>query len=153
MTEEFSDLVFATGQLARIDLDIGTMTWTNAGHPLPLLIRDGQVVEQLSCPPTTPWGLGHLFEPVTPPALASVALEPGDSVLLYTDGVIEAHQPGQEQFGIERLVDLVDRLASGQLEPEEIVRRLTRAVLEHQNDLLADDATVVLLRWNGPDPT
>ena len=151
MTGEFSDLVFATGQLARIDLDIGAMTWTNAGHPLPMLIRGGQVVEQLDCPPTPPWGLGHLVDPDTPTTVASVALEPGDSVLLYTDGVVEAHQPGQEQFGTERLADLVGQHASEQLEPEEIIRRLTRAVLEHQNDLLADDATLVLLKWNGPD--
>jgi len=81
--------------------------------------------------------------------VATTALEPGDSVLFYTDGVVEAHLPGREQFGVERLTDLVGQHAADQLEPEEIVRRLVRAVLDHQDDHLADDATMVLVQWNG----
>lgn len=150
MEREFGDQAFATGQLVRIDLDVGTMTWTNAGHPPPMLIRGGQVVKELECAPTTPWGLGHLIEPGRATPVATEALEPGDGVLLYTDGVVEAHQVGAEQFGKERLADLVGQHASDRLEPEEILRRLTRAVLDHQQDDLADDATLVLVQWNGP---
>jgi hypothetical protein len=54
MTSEFPQLAFATGQLARIDLDSGAMTWTNAGHPPPLLVRGGRVIA-LGCTPTLPW--------------------------------------------------------------------------------------------------
>jgi serine phosphatase RsbU (regulator of sigma subunit) len=143
-------LAFATGQLARVDLDTGAMTWTNAGHPLPILIRGGQVVKQLDCPPTLPWGLGELANPTTSTTVATEALEPGDSVLFYTDGVVEAHLPGQDEFGVERLADLVGQHASDQLEPEAVISRLVRAVLEHQDDQLADDATLVLFQWNGP---
>jgi serine phosphatase RsbU (regulator of sigma subunit) len=81
--------------------------------------------------------------------IATVALEPGDGVLFHTDGVTEAHKPGSEQFGTERLADLVGRHASDQLEPEEIIRRLVRSVLEHQHERLSDDATIVLFQWNG----
>jgi serine phosphatase RsbU (regulator of sigma subunit) len=150
MAAEFHDCAFTTGQLVRIDLDSGAMTWTNAGHPLPLLIRGGRVIKELECAPTPPWGLGALAKPRTPIAVATDALEPGDGVLFYTDGVIEAHPRGGEQFGVDRLADLLGQHASDQLEPEEIVRRLVSAVLEHQHDQLADDATLVLFQWNAP---
>jgi len=150
MATQFSDPSFTTGQLARVDLDSGAMTWTNAGHPLPMLVRGGRVVDLPACPPTLPWGLGSLAGTPTPVPVATEALEPGDSLLFYTDGVIEAHLPGQEEFGVERLVDLVGQHASDQLEPEEIVRRLVRSLLEHQDDRLTDDATLVLFKWNGP---
>jgi serine phosphatase RsbU (regulator of sigma subunit) len=141
---------FATGQLARVDLDTGALTWTNAGHPLPMLIRAGQVVREVACPATLPWGLGSFDRSPAAVTVAVEDLEPGDSVLFYTDGVIEAHVPGGEQFGAERLADLVGRYASDQVEPEEIVRQLVQAVLEHQDDQLNDDATLVLLHWRGP---
>jgi serine phosphatase RsbU (regulator of sigma subunit) len=147
---EFPHLAFATGQLARVDLETGELTWTNAGHPLPMLVRGGQVIKHLDCPPTLPWGLGALDDGTSIAAVAAESLEPGDSVLFYTDGVVEAHLPGEEQFGVERLADLVGQHASDQLEPEEIVRRLVRAVLERQDDHLLDDATLVLFQWHGP---
>jgi len=148
IAREFGANTFATGQLSRVDLDKGILTWTNAGHPLPMLVRHGRVVKSLGCQPTLPWGLGALLAGEVP--VATEALEPGDSVLFYTDGVVEAHLPGAEQFGLDRLADLVGQHASQEAEPEEVLRRLVRAVLEHQDDRLADDATMVLFQWNGP---
>lgn len=150
MVSQFPD-AFATGLLARIDLDSGAMEWTNAGHPLPLLIRGGRVVAEMACVPSLPWSFGAPFAGDLTPAVAHAALEPGDSILFYTDGVTEAHLPGREQFGVDRLIDLVGQHASDQLAPEEIVRRLVRAVQEHQDDRLSDDATAILLRWQKPD--
>ena len=147
MASQFAG-AFTTGQLVRIDVDSGTMTWTSAGHPSPLLIRGGQVIGELECPPALPFGLGALTG--VPPTVETDSLEPGDSVLFFTDGVTEAHVPGGEQFGIERLADLAGQHASDELEPEELVRRLVRAVLEHQDDMLSDDATMVLFKWHGP---
>ena len=82
--------------------------------------------------------------------VASEHLEPGDSVLFHTDGVTEAHVPGGEAFGTERLADLAGRHASDQLDPAEIVRHLVSAVLDYKPDRLDDDATLVLVRWDGP---
>jgi serine phosphatase RsbU (regulator of sigma subunit) len=141
---------FATGQLAQIDIDTGAMTWTNAGHPRPLLIRGGRVIDELHCHPTVPWGLASPLGRNDTPTAATESLEPGDSVLLYTDGVVEAHEPGGDQFGIERLSDLAGRHASDVLEPEEVVRQIVRSVLDYKADQLADDATLLLVRWNGP---
>ena len=71
-------------------------------------------------------------------------------MLLYTDGVTEAHAPGSEAFGLERLTDLLERESAGDHQPEELLRRLVRAVLAHQGGQLRDDATFLLLRWAGP---
>ena len=138
---------FTTGQLVRIDVETGAMSWTNAGHPPPILIRGGQVIGELQAESTLPWGLGFLGSAGV--TVASQALEPGDSVLFYTDGVVEAHVPGGDEFGAGRLADLAGQHASDQLEPEEVIRRLVRAILERQDDRLTDDATLVLVQWHG----
>ena len=58
--------------------------------------------------------------------------------------------PGGDLFGLDRLADIAGRHTSDLLEPEEIVRQIVRSVLDHQADQLDDDATLVLIRWNGP---
>lgn len=141
---------FVTGQLARLAVDTGELRWTNAGHPLPLLVRGGKVVGELDCPPTIPWGLGAVSGTKRRVSTATVSLEPGDSVLFHTDGITEAHVPNGEQFGIDRLVDLLGQHTSESQEPEETIRRLVQAVLDHQDGKLGDDATLVLVRWTGP---
>ena len=151
MATHLPQLLFATGQLARIDLDTGVLSWTNAGHPLPLLIRQGQVLQELQCEPSLPWGLGGLDLQDAPPAvLATVALEPGDSVLFFTDGVTESVVSGGGRFGVEHLADLVGQHASNQLEIEEVVRRLARSVVEDHLGKPNDDATLVMVQWLGP---
>lgn len=147
ITAQYRGETFVTGLLGRIDTGTGVFTWTNAGHPPPLLIRAGRVLGELQCPPTPPWGLleGR-------PHVASEALEPGDCVLLYTDGVTDARTPDGEDFGFERLIEVVHGQASDLVQPEEVVRLVVRSVLQHRNTDLADDATVVLLRWEGPAP-
>jgi serine phosphatase RsbU (regulator of sigma subunit) len=145
LTSEYRDASFVTGILARLDTTTGELTWTNAGHPSPLLIRGGQVIGELDDGQRTPpWGLAD-----GTPHPGSVQLEPGDGVLLYTDGVIEARTPDGELFGLERLRDLVQIHASDLLRPEEIVRRLVHDVVRHQDRELRDDATLVLVRWEG----
>ena len=149
ITKNCRSFAFATGQLARIDLESGILTLTNAGHPLPLLVRGGRVIRELECEPTLPWGLGIALGRPASPTVAVEQLEPGDSVLFYTDGVIEAHKPGGDQFGIGRLSDITGRHADDLEEPEEIVRLIVRSVLDYKADQLADDATLVFVRWNG----
>lgn len=142
--------LFATGQLARVDLETGVMTWTNAGHPHPLHIRNGQVLAELDCPSSLPWGLGALDQDSGPPTVATVGLEPGDGVLFFTDGVTESSTDDGGPLGVEHLIDLVGQHASDQLEVEEIVRRLARSVVDAHQGQPSDDATLVLMQWYGP---
>jgi sigma-B regulation protein RsbU (phosphoserine phosphatase) len=78
-----------------------------------------------------------------------VDLEPGDAVLCYTDGVIEARTPDGEFFGLDRLSDLTEREAASEQPAEELVRRLVFAVLDYQVSELRDDATLLLVQWTG----
>ncbi len=133
---------FVTGQIARLDVQSGQLTWTNAGHPLPLHVRNGRVVGTLACRPSLPWGLrGRLAE------RAVETLEPGDSVVFYTDGVIEGRSPGGEPFGIDRFVDTIERAAASPIPSDVILRTAINGVLDYQDRRLRDDATIVWLSW------
>jgi len=136
---------FVTGILARLRLDTGELAWSCAGHPVPLLLRDRRVVGPLGCEPSSPFGLDS-----GTPLLQTIALEPGDSVLLYTDGVVEARTKEGNELGLERLTDLLEREAAAETPPDETLRRLIRSTLDHRGGTLRDDATLVLLRWGEP---
>jgi serine phosphatase RsbU (regulator of sigma subunit) len=82
--------------------------------------------------------------------VVEVALEPGDAVLLYTDGVVESRGPDGEPFGEARLQDLLEREHLSGRQPAEVLRRLVRSALTHQVTPLRDDASMVYLRWDGP---
>jgi serine phosphatase RsbU (regulator of sigma subunit) len=70
-------------------------------------------------------------------------------VLLYTDGVTEARSPEGEFFGEQRLADLLTRNLAAGLPVPETMRRAVRALLEHQQGQLTDDATLLLVEWRG----
>lgn len=138
--------VFSTAVLAELDTVSGAFSWVNAGHPEPLLIRGGRLVKTLSAPPRPPLGLGYLLD-TDAATVGTEQLEPGDQVLLYTDGVVEARSPDGEFFGAERLAELVVRHLAGGLPAPETVRRVVRELLAHHQDELTDDASMLLLGW------
>lgn len=147
LAEHFHEDQFATGQVAELDARTGVLRWISAGHPPPILIRDGRAVGALTCAPTLPLGLGGDIAEV-----ADEQLEPGDAVLLYTDGVTEARSHEGEFFGSYRLADFVGRATAAGLAPHETLRRLTHALLDHQEGTLQDDATMLLVQWRGRQP-
>ena len=140
----YHDSSFSTGVLGRLELGSGMLSWTNAGHPLPLLIRGGRVVKELACRPTPPWGTV-----ARDPTVATEQLEPGDSVLAFTDGVSEARTPEGVEFGVERLIDLIDQNASELLRPQQILQTLLHGIRNHLKGDPRDDATFVLIQWEG----
>jgi serine phosphatase RsbU (regulator of sigma subunit) len=140
---QFGHSQFATAVLARLDVDTGRLRWINAGHPQPLIVRGSSVVHPPHCPPARPLGLQE-----GRPLCCETRLEPGDRLLLYTDGIVEARSPDGEFFGERRLADFVKAaVADGEPAPE-TVRRLLRRLLAHQADQLQDDASIVVLEWH-----
>jgi hypothetical protein len=138
----FPESAFVTGVLAELDVTSGRLRYVNAGHPAPLLLRGGRVVKELTGGRRVPFGLDT--EGMT---VGVEVLEPGDWLALYTDGITEARDAAGAWFGEARLVDFLTReIAAGQ-PPPETVRRLTKAVLDHQGGLLQDDASILLARW------
>jgi serine phosphatase RsbU (regulator of sigma subunit) len=140
---------FATGLLCELDTTRGVLTWISAGHHEPLLLRGGRFVRGLHVEPLLPLGLNQNLGRGAA-AVGTEQLQPGDMLLLYTDGVIEARSPGGEFFGQQRLVDMVIRNLAAGLPAPETMRRVVHALLEHQAGDLDDDATLLLVEWHGP---
>jgi Stage II sporulation protein E (SpoIIE) len=137
---------FATAILARLDTSTGVLHYLNAGHPPALLVRSGHVVKELDAPPRPPLGI---TDPAGRPAVVvHEQLEPGDRLLMYSDGITEARDHEGRFFGERRLLELTEQTAAPQLSAPETLRRLAAAVLEHQDGRLQDDATLLLVDWS-----
>jgi serine phosphatase RsbU (regulator of sigma subunit) len=142
LISQFSRESFVTGHVARLDTATGEFTWINGGHPDPLLIRGTTVVGEAHADPCFPFGLGIVIDEV-----GHLRLEPGDRLLFYSDGVIEARPVGGEQYGIGRLRERVERHLADRLIPAEIIRRIIKDVMGHRGAPLADDASLVMIEW------
>ncbi|MEU8467277.1 PP2C family protein-serine/threonine phosphatase [Streptomyces sp. NPDC029006] len=144
LIEQFGRTRFVTGILADLDTSTGMLTWVNRGHHPPVLIRDGRWTTLLRCPPTHPMGTDLRL----PTKLCREQLQPGDRLVLYTDGITEAQVPGGEEFGLARFVDILVRHHIDGLSVPETLRRLIQTHLHHSR--LRDDATIVVCEWLGP---
>jgi serine phosphatase RsbU (regulator of sigma subunit) len=113
-----------------------------------LLLRGGKVVRVLDSEPGLPLGLGG-----EPPLTSTESLEPGDRVLFFTDGIVDAKARDGTPFGEERLIEMLRKADMSGLTAAEALRRLKGEILDHQDGDLSDDATVLLLEWRNRDAT
>jgi serine phosphatase RsbU (regulator of sigma subunit) len=145
ISRQFGPDHFVTAQLMHINIATGELEMVNAGHPAPLLIREGRVERQLESATTLPVGFGG-----EEPRIREHLLQPGDRVLCYTDGIIEEHVTGGEPFGEERLIHCVNRLGE---EPSQGVRadlrRLSHTLKRERGGHTSDDATLFMIEWRG----
>ncbi|MGA2099035.1 MAG: SpoIIE family protein phosphatase [Candidatus Acidiferrum sp.] len=121
--------------------DDGHMEFINAGHPSPFLIRKG-VAEEPFSEGSYPVGL----VPEAEYSVARVKLEPGDTVVLFSDGVTEAMDPDEELFGVPRL----RKVLTGQTECP--LDQIQKSVLEAVENFArgasqADDLTLLIVRY------
>lgn len=144
---------FVTAIAASVDITTGRLTWATAGHPEPLHVRGGHTLAPKNVQPSPPLGLMEWAGTDHAPPLTSVYLEPGDGLLFYTDGVVEARAAAGEPFGEDRLRDFLERASGSGREPAEALRHLIRSVVDYIAPAhLRDDATTVFLQWDGAAP-
>ena len=130
---------FVTGQVVRIDNISGTARIVNAGHPSPILVRDGRA-ESLELAPGFPFGIAADAEY----PIQELVLTPGDRLVFLTDGMLERNATD---------VNAVEILAQTRhLHAREAVQALTAAVVKGCGGKLRDDATALCLDWHGGPP-
>ncbi len=141
---QFGEERFVTAQMVRLDVGSGHMQWVNAGHPAPLLMREGRVVRALTSETTIPIGFGG-----GSPVVSEIGLERGDRVLFFTDGIVEEHSKGGATFGEARLIESFERASESGDHVEMTVRNLSHDLMRERGDITSDDATLLLLEWRG----
>ncbi len=146
LIDHFGYSRYVTAVLADLDTATGQLTWVNRGHPPPVLIRGSRWSVTLECPPAHPMGT----EGQLPVRLCREQLEPGDRLLLYTDGITEARDANEQEFGLDRFTDFIIRRHADGLPVPETLRVLMNTILDYHGGRLRDDATVLFCEWRGP---
>jgi sigma-B regulation protein RsbU (phosphoserine phosphatase) len=130
---------FATFYFGVYDAATGRLTYTNAGHPPPILIRDGEALRL----ETNGMVVGAF--PFAEYGESDIELKPGDLLVCFTDGVTEPDNEYGEMFGEERLIELL--LKQSWREPGEIIDTVLGAVRQWTTAPEAyDDMTVLVVR-------
>ncbi len=136
---------FVTALLAELDVVTGAWRRIAAGHPAELHLRGDRSLVSPPTPTALPLGLGHMVR--RPPRVTEVMLEPGDTLVLYTDGITEARSGDGELFGVEQLEAFIRGQMRLRTPAAETMRRLIHTIVSYENGELRDDATAALVQW------
>ncbi len=142
--------MFVTVFCGILDTETGVLEYSNAGHLPPILLREGLAPICMDLPKGIVLGISNypIYED------RCVRLNPGETLVIYTDGVNEAMNSEQKLFGEDRLLTFLENKAS---EPvSSITASLCVAVHQYaQNEPQSDDITVMALRYDAflPDNT
>ncbi|MBB5925000.1 PP2C family protein-serine/threonine phosphatase [Streptomyces echinatus] len=139
---------FITALIAQVP-DEHVVQLINRGHPPPLLLHRGRATPLVPPSPSPPLGLEDLGLDL-PAKPESYPFVPGDRLLLYTDGVIEARDPGGEFFALPEAMERIRADTS----PPVFLEQLHRALTRHTEGDLADDVAMILADRcaTGPEP-
>jgi sigma-B regulation protein RsbU (phosphoserine phosphatase) len=130
---------YATFFFAVYDAATRSLTYTNAGHPPPVLLRQGKV-ERLEAGGT----VVGLFSPM-PYEQAEIKVQPGDLLLAFTDGITEPENTYGEEFGEDRMLEVVQRAADAA--PQVLVEEIYRSVSDWTGSPeLQDDMTLLVAK-------
>jgi serine phosphatase RsbU (regulator of sigma subunit) len=145
LREQLSDSHYVTIVYAALDLNLRTLSYVNAGHCPPYLLRgDGSVQRLEATRSVLGLGLEDGFE------TQRVRLRPGDRLALYTDGISEAADASGAEFGPDQLVEAL--LSTHALNPKEQHASVLQQARAHANGNFSDDATLVLASIARPTP-
>jgi len=137
-------MMFVTAFCAVLNIKTGELEYSNAGHLPPVLRRADGRIEFLELPPGPVLGI----KPSGTYGCRSMRLEPGDQLLLYTDGITESANPAGEFYGEERLRELAAGMRLGG--PEQTIAVLFQATGAFSSGAEQfDDMTALAVRYNG----
>ncbi len=128
---------FVTVWIGMIDTDTGMLTYSNAGHTPPYIITSDSV-ERMECPK----GMLMGYSKKAKYSSNTIQLRDGDTIFLYTDGVNEAFDDQQEQYGQDRLLSVLE--GTHGMTPQTIVDRVREDVSSFVGDApMSDDITML----------
>jgi sigma-B regulation protein RsbU (phosphoserine phosphatase) len=142
--------IFVTASYLILNTKTGMLSGASAGHPIPFIVRDR---------PTHHANLLQAIAHINGPALAvmgdieyktcAIQLDPGDTVMMYTDGILEELNPHNEEFGTERALGTLNEQSDNL--PETLCNSLLKVVRDFNNHTpFSDDVCLLAFRWNGP---
>ncbi len=141
LNEGNDSAMFVTAWLGIIDLETGILTYVNAGHNPPLIKHNGKFEYLKSKPGFILAGIDGMHY-----SQSQIKLEPSDKIFLYTDGVVEASNPNNEQYGEERLQDYLNNHNNDTC--EKIVHGIKEDVDKFVNsNEQFDDITMVMVHY------
>jgi len=144
LCRENESSMFVTLFCGLLNFKTGDLLFSNAGHNPPLMIRSGQKPEWLKVPEG--FVLGGMEDAVY--RTERISLDPGDRILLYTDGVTEAMNREKAFYSEKRLMSAVERGKSASVEA--LIQEVLRSVKEFtEGEALSDDVTLLALQFNG----
>ena len=151
LSEDMEKSMFVTVWLGILEIPTGTLTWADGGSRKPVLKREGSW-RMLPKHAGTALCLvdPELLKDEASPVFAdqTLAMDPGELLFLYTDGVTESSDVKKERFGEERLVDSLDQTADD-ASPEDIIASVKGCIDTFAGDApQADDITMLCLRYN-----
>jgi sigma-B regulation protein RsbU (phosphoserine phosphatase) len=136
--------MFVTFFCGILNLDTGMLSFSNAGHNAPCVIRANGETEMLTMPVSIPLGIqddysftGHTFQ-----------LNKGDKIFAYTDGVSEAENSSQELFGEDAIIKVIQK--NSQCDPRTLIKNMEAALDEHVAGYdQSDDITMMTISYAG----
>jgi sigma-B regulation protein RsbU (phosphoserine phosphatase) len=129
---------FATFCYARLDCGARRLTYSNAGHNPPLLVRSGGSFERL-----TEGGMVLGVFPDNAYGQAELSLAPGDRLVFYTDGITEVRNQAGEEFGEDRLAE--SAIAARGEKADGVRDAILTAVTTFSGGAFEDDATLIVV--------
>jgi sigma-B regulation protein RsbU (phosphoserine phosphatase) len=142
LCENNGEYMFVTAFICFYDIKTGLLNSANAGHNPPLIVKSGGEARELETPP----GVVLALEQLARYAFRETALEPGDCILLYTDGVTEAFNGEGEIFTEARLAAAVNFPSSGEGRARAIIERVSGELRKFAGGAeQSDDITMLTL--------
>lgn len=125
----------------QLDLNSGKGYYVNAGHNMPIHYRRAE--DRLYSLARTGMVMG--IEPETPYTQQALTLEPGDFLLMYTDGLTDSIDAQGREFGVPRLEELLRQNRHASV--DEVINRLEEAIIEHSGEATPfDDITLLMVK-------